>query len=382
MEEEERPELVNSFPNNPVLLSLVMFGVAMVGSFIQITGGSWDVTSHLLLIPETFFTPSHILLYSGVGLLVTCSVFAIYLLQKHKELRRMTFAISLKMIIVGSVVSLLAGPADFLWHQAFGVDGLLSPTHIALVSGMLTNSIAVVLGLARLPSYLERRNHKRLAKAISVPAFAAMWLTMVWYVYSFALPFSNGQNFNFNLDPIAETIIAIIALPLVGSIVFITASKTVGRFGATFVTVVMIGINSGTNIVPASPLVPYLPWYLALISIAFVADLIISRSRDMVKTNATISGVPLTVVIAGSLIGSVFYLLGYPLLPMAFAGFLGYPDIDPINDVTHMFVNTLNTMMPFTIIVGAAMGIVGSLISEKKLLAYKPVEYGDPRKFV
>jgi len=380
--EEERPKLINSFSNNSVILSLVLFGVAMVGSFIQITGASWDVTSHLLLIPETFFTPSHILLYSGVGLLVVCSVFAVYLLRKHPELRRMTFAISLKMIIVGSTVSILSGPADFLWHQAFGVDGLLSPTHLALVSGMLTNSIAVVLGLARLLAYLQNRIHKRLAKAISVPAFAAMWLTMVWYVYAFALPFSNGQHFNFNLDPVAQTIIAIVALPIVGSMVFITASKTIGRFGATFVTVVMLGINSGTNIIPASPLVPYLPWYLALISIAVVADSIINRSRDLVKTKTTILGMPLTVVIAGSLIGSVFYLIGYPLLPMAFAGFLGYPDIDPINDVTHMLVGTLKTMIPFTMIVGAAMGIVGSVISEKKLLVYRPVEYGDTRKLV
>jgi hypothetical protein len=379
---KERPRIMDLVSKSSISFSLILFSVAMIGSLVQITGARWDVTSHLLQVPETFFTPSHILLYSGVGLLVICSVFAIYLLKKHKETRTMAFAISLKMIIAGSAVSLVAGPADFLWHQAFGVDGLLSPTHLALVSGMVVNSIAVVLGLSRVTPYLQNRGQKRLARAISVPAFAAMWLTMAWYVYAFALPFSNGQHFNFNLDPVAETVIAIIALPLVGSMVFITASKTIGRFGASFVMLVMLGINSGTNIVPAGPLVPYLPWYLALMAVAVVADLMIDRTRDMVKEKTRIGRVPLTVVIAGSIIGSVFYLLGYPLLPMAFAGFLGYQDIDPITDVTPMLLNTLKTMLPFTIIVGAAMGIVGSIISEKKLLVYKHVEYGDTGKLV
>jgi uncharacterized membrane protein YidH (DUF202 family) len=44
--------------------------IATVGAFVQIEGASWDVTSHLLKRPETFFTPSHIMLYTGVGLLI------------------------------------------------------------------------------------------------------------------------------------------------------------------------------------------------------------------------------------------------------------------------------------------------------------------------
>ena len=55
---------------------------AVIGSLLQISGGSWDVTSHLLNEPESFFTPSHTILYSGIGLLSISAIigfFSIYL---------------------------------------------------------------------------------------------------------------------------------------------------------------------------------------------------------------------------------------------------------------------------------------------------------------
>ena len=34
---------------------------------MQISGASWDITSHLLNQPDSFFTPSHAMLYTGIG---------------------------------------------------------------------------------------------------------------------------------------------------------------------------------------------------------------------------------------------------------------------------------------------------------------------------
>ena len=48
---------------------LVALILATTGAFLQIGGTSWDVTSHLLQSPESFFTPSHAVLYAGVGML-------------------------------------------------------------------------------------------------------------------------------------------------------------------------------------------------------------------------------------------------------------------------------------------------------------------------
>jgi hypothetical protein len=57
--------------NNSILLATLL--VATTGAFLQIRGVSWDVTSHILREPETFFTPSHTVLYAGAGLAAIAS---------------------------------------------------------------------------------------------------------------------------------------------------------------------------------------------------------------------------------------------------------------------------------------------------------------------
>ena len=56
--------------SHPLSVSIAVLIIAVVGAFVQTEGASWDVTSHLLRRPETFFTPSHTMLYTGVGLLI------------------------------------------------------------------------------------------------------------------------------------------------------------------------------------------------------------------------------------------------------------------------------------------------------------------------
>ena len=62
------------FSQNIFELYLLIFILATLGSIMQISGTSWDVTSHLMFKPETFFTPSHTLLYSGIGLIIIATV--------------------------------------------------------------------------------------------------------------------------------------------------------------------------------------------------------------------------------------------------------------------------------------------------------------------
>jgi len=352
--------------SHPMYVSLMVLIIATAGAFIQTEGASWDVTSHLLRRPETFFTPSHTMLYAGVGLLSIAAAISANLLLKNKNIRTMSFSTALKLLILGSVVSLVAGPSDYVWHQIFGVDGLLSPTHLILVTGMLINSIALVLGFTRIIVYFPTLRERRLIKASMLPAFAVMWLTMIWYVYMFALPLSNGVHFNFNLNPTYESIIAIITLPLIGSLVFITVSRTIGKFGAaSAVTTLLLGMNSFANIVPSKQLTPFLPWYLMLIIPALVSDLIlnkpaiISRSSHILRTE--VSG-----IISGAIIGSIFYIFGYPMLPITFAEPLSYT-FHSMNDILVNFVKTLPLVLVFTAIPGMAMGIMGAFISIKKI---------------
>jgi len=351
---------------HPMSISLTVLIVATIGVLLQIGGTSWDVTSHLLQRPETFFTPSHTVLYTGVGLLVITAVIGGNLLRKSKDVRNKSFATAFKLFVIGSAISLVAGPADYLWHQTFGVDGLLSPTHLTLITGMLINSIAVVLGLTRIFVHFSA-GLQRLVKAALVPAFAGLWLTMTWYVYMFALPISNGVHFNFNLNPSAESLIAIIALPLVGSMVFILASRAIGRFGgASAVAAVLIGIIVFTNITPSDHLTPFLPWYLMLLIPAVLADLVLNRPGIRSKI-----GLRESQLIAGAIIGSAFYVLGYPMLSMTFVNLLlgqGAVFLTPLFILNFPnFLSTLPTALTITMVPGAVMGIIGAIISSQKI---------------
>lgn len=344
--------------------------IATSGSFMQIAGTSWDVTSHIMKEPETFFTPSHAVLYAGVALLTVAAGISVILLIRNNKLRGSSIATSLKLLIIGSAISLVAGPSDFLWHETFGVDGLLSPPHLALITGMLINAVATVLGLARIAVRLRSPTRQRLIKAAMVPAFAALWFTTTWYVYMFSLPFSNGENFQFNLNPDVASLIAIVTLPMLSSIIFLTASKSIGRFGAgTIVSALVVGINIFANIIPSQGmLISILPWY-SIIAIlpALLADTILYNSTIKSKL-----GLRATELIAGILVSSVFYIFNYPMLTWAFAIPLDMPianqqGIQAVANLTSNFLSTLPVMLSITLVPAALMGLLGALFVSKKI---------------
>jgi len=189
----------------------------------------------------------------------------------------------------------------------------------------------------------------------------------------FALPFSNGQHFNFNLNPIVEALVAVVALPFISSIVFVAASKTIGTYGASSVVAILIAITTLTNIIPVTKLIPFLPWYFCIIIIAIAADLVLNKTKIIVPLDSKIIGIKKSVFVAGAMMGSVFYIVGYPLLPYAFVEFFGYYDFLSISDALLIFINSIQTILPFTIIIGIIMGIMGAIVSEKKFNREKPM---------
>ncbi|MDW0179519.1 MAG: hypothetical protein QOK78_01515 [Nitrososphaeraceae archaeon] len=352
-----------------ITIAILIIGTA--GSFLQIGGTSWDITSHIMQEPETFFTPSHTVLYTGVGLLtIAAGLSGVMLLRNNDELRKKSFVTAFKLLIIGSAVSLVAGPSDFLWHETFGVDGLLSPSHLALITGMLINAVAVAVGLARITVHISAPSKQRLIKLLMIPGFAALWVTCTWYVYMFSLPFSNGENFQFNLNPNIAAIIAIIVLPLLSSIIFVTASKTIGRFGAaSAVAGLVMGVNVLANIIPTDGMITSsLPWYLIFAIIPAVA-------ADIILNNAAIRskiGLRESELIAGAVISSTFYVFGYPMLTWAFAIPLdmqlgNLQGIEAVAMLTSNFLSTLPTVLAITLVPGALMGMVGAYLSSKKI---------------
>lgn len=348
-----------SFQTVDVLLCVLI--IATLGSFLQIGGTAWDVTSHLLQRPESFFTPSHALLYTGVGLIAITSALGGILLLLNKEIRTKPIAKALKLFIIGSAIAVVAGPADFLWHQHFGIDGLLSPTHFTLATGVLINSIAVVIGLSKIEGEVSSKRKKLLVTAALIPAFASLWYTAIWCIHLFSLPLSHGQHFNFNLNPIAESMIAIIGIPLISSIMFLIGSKIIGgynKFGySSAVAIVLIGMNLFAGIVPSYKDSPLFLWYVLLsYSAVIFADFVLN-------TPMLFKRLPSKILLAGAIIGSAFYLIDFPWFNLTLSYFL-LPSHRVVTDLVAntipYFVITLPTAVFIAIVPGAVIGSLSS----------------------
>jgi hypothetical protein len=343
---------------NVTVLLLTALLLATAGGIFQIGGASWDVTSHILREPETFFTPSHSLLYAGTGLTTIAAMIGLVISLKHRGIRNTSFHMAFKLLLIGAAVQLISGPGDFIWHSVFGVDGLMSPPHLALATGILINTVATVVGLARILPYVQSKRNQLIARSALVPAFAALWFSSTWYIFMFVLPLSNGETFHFNPDPVAAAVIAIIALPVMSAMIFVLSARTLGRFGAASATAgVVIGMNVLANVVPAYQFLgAFLPWQLLVIIPAVVgADIAIHRA-----------GSRRGIFIAGALIGIIFYVFNYPMLPMTFAELLSQPNMS-IDDILPSMYTTLFQVVAITAIPSVLAGIVGAIIALKKI---------------
>ena len=369
-------ENLKIFSQNLVSLYLLILILATAGSLMQISGTSWDVTSHLMFKPETFFTPSHALLYSGIGLITIATLLITFLYIKNKHSITNTSAkSSFQLLLIGSVVSIISGPADYLWHQTFGIDGLLSPTHISLMTGMLITSIGVVIGLARIkiPSTKKNSNLETLRKIALIPAFAALWFTIIWYVYFFSLPFSNGDSFNFNLNPYLASIIATLVLPLFGSIIFFIASKTMSRLGAvSAIGGLVIITNFFSNIFSTDGILfSSILWYFPLSFIPLIISDFLVNNPTSRKTDYELKSIKK--IVAAVVIGAGFYIFNYPMVVWAYAIPFEMPLLENNQELPLMsqlisnFSATLPIMLIISIPLGAISGVIGYLIANKMI---------------
>ncbi|HEX5892093.1 MAG TPA: hypothetical protein VFY41_04455, partial [Nitrososphaeraceae archaeon] len=168
-------------------LTIVYFGVSM-GIALQIGAANWDIIWHGITDVETFFTPPHTVLYSGVVLTIGSVFIGIIqyvrlggingekdrkheqqeaqidkpgeLTTTNKSLLSSSFVTSLhyfiqslikipypiKLVAIGTIIEIFSGGFDSWWHYNFGFDGLLSPPHLLLTIGMLTSVYGALMG--------------------------------------------------------------------------------------------------------------------------------------------------------------------------------------------------------------------------------------------
>ena len=347
-------------------ISQASFLIATIGVTLSLWGASWDVTSHLLREPETFFTPSHTILYIGVGISLISAILSLFLLVRKKQLRKNPIAFGFKLIIAGAIMQVIAGPVDFYWHELFGIDGLLSPTHIVLALGVIIVSIGSLVGFARTKN--QGNENDKFLKTILPVSFGIFWFGIMWLIFFFVLPISEGDTHDFNPDPYFAIILSFAALPFAFSVVFWSTSKTMNVFGAASASAfAFIVMNITANIITSEEIIRYLPWYLAPMAVAVIADYVLCKKIRVTALQRYYDK------ISGLILGSMFFMFCFPMISMTFLEMYVYNDVFSY-DILPTASDTVFQIWMMTIIPGMISGMAGMIFSAKKLknISIKP----------
>ena len=172
---------VNSIPvQNTTLVSLIAI-LAVFGPFITVSGGFWDTINHLLNESDYFWSIQHMVVYFGVFLVAFAGFLGILILIKKSV--RGTLKTGIVLVVVGAAIQLVAGFADSISHDVYGIDGLISWSHQPLELGLVLAALGGFL-------VLKNREHTRLKILIPFSIIAFLFFT-TWLVFNFALIFGH-----------------------------------------------------------------------------------------------------------------------------------------------------------------------------------------------
>src|SRR5918993_2008674 len=371
------------------LINRFLVGCILVSAGILLaeSAGSWDITNHLLNKPETFFSPPHVILYSGIALsLVGASIMFLYWRSYSnytyaiKEQKKLTMNLSIKLVISGVSMLILAGPLDFFWHSAFGLDGLLSPPHLTLTIGMLAGSIGALIGITSFivmnnsinqekkqnnNSGTFKKNEKTpisIYSTLTIIGILPIWMSSSGLIYMFSLPFSDTEYYNFNLEPTIAATIATISFPFLISFILVSLFKLTEKmsnkkrkFGAISVTgSIFIIITIVTMMIPNKSLISTIPFYVLNIIPILIADIFLSKlplKRIFIYT-------------AGGILGSSFFMLYYPMITHIYNEVFSNQPVWP-NLTAPIYFDMIIQIYPLLVLPAIGVGILGTIVSNR-----------------
>jgi hypothetical protein len=330
---------------------LVSFGILMVT-----TGGSWDVTNHLLNKPETFFSPPHAMMYSGVAVALIGSAIFFFGWRNFSQPIKNVFSFPLRVTLVGIALLVSAGPIDFLWHSNFGLDGLLSPPHLTLIAGMLLTCLGGFFSLSRFVNQKIRTGASYAYRFLIIIGVVPVWLSATGLFYSFSLPFSETNYFDFNPDPTFAIIFATLSFPFLVSLSLVLSSNLSGnKFGILSLTgILFLAINGVTSIVTNSAIHYTIPFYFLNVIPIVAADVIISTYRKNKKA----------LLVSGGILGAAFYMIYYPLPTYTYNDILFHQVVWP-SIIANIYFEMLEIAYPLVVGPAIILGIFGALVAGK-----------------
>jgi hypothetical protein len=352
-----------------------------LGVLLSASSGSWDITNHLLNRPETFFSPPHAGVYLGVAIVISGSIMMLHYYRSsstisnndHHYINKLIhLPLPMKLVIIGAVMLVSAGPFDFAWHSAFGLDGLLSPSHSVLTIGMAISSIGALLGML---SNNNDQNNNNKSHAVSpiliVIGIIPVWIIVSGLIHMVSLPFSDTEYFKFNPDPTLAAIIATLAFPFIVSFILfssfelsVRSGRTKGMFGILSITgAIFIIINLSTAILTNEHLTPTIPFYILNIIPIVAVDIILSK-LSIPKTK-------IANYVAGAILGSMFLMLYYPLITHTYNEVLLNPQTVWPSLTSSIYFKMIDEVYPLIVIPAMATGILGTIISTKLIHQHK-----------
>jgi hypothetical protein len=346
-------------------LIIPAYGVGVTGAFLQVAGANWDVSSHILGIVDTFFTPPHLVLYVGILLVLIAGILGVWMVRQRGTDEQLGSALTgLKVAFAGSMIQLVAGPLDLWWHELYGFDPyLFTPTHSMLIIGLALGGIGMAIGVMRL---LQSERRTRVLKLLGVVSLGTVWLdTNFLFLWGI-----NAHGIAYTFRICSPTVIEAGRCAFVGSydsfaylpalfldasggaIMFFLAKRLLGWRGALLsAAAIVAAVNAAAVLgfsaymllffsVPGSfyftgptsgagaSLASIISFYLALLVPVALIDILVQRDDRRALIVASLVVGPLTVFLDGRF--STFSGLWSPgpetlvyLLPMALGGLLG-----------------------------------------------------------
>ncbi|HYL66098.1 MAG TPA: hypothetical protein VEU72_02990 [Nitrosopumilaceae archaeon] len=160
-----------SFLSKTKTLLFIISILAICGTVTELLGGIWDASTHALRAPEKFWTIQHVTIYAGVGMIVSSSVLGMIILLLHSE-NKILFK-GIKIILLGSILQLVGGYADSISHEIYGVDGLVTPSHLTIETGLFLSALGSFITLCQID---KRKTRKVLPIAIMTVLLSASWI--------------------------------------------------------------------------------------------------------------------------------------------------------------------------------------------------------------
>jgi hypothetical protein len=148
--------------------------LSVLGTFAVLLGGIWDSASHALKIPDNFWTIQHITVYTAVTMVVLSASIGTMISLKNKKISK-----GMLILLLGTVMQLGGGYVDYNFHEIYGVDGLVTSSHLTIEFGLLLSSIGGILTISKF-SYVKTK------KIIPISIVNVLFST-TWIGFNFAL---------------------------------------------------------------------------------------------------------------------------------------------------------------------------------------------------